>query len=82
MLYLVNVIQNGLQWFVLRALLAPNSGEPKPLDYALGLIHSGWVDLVNNICNFVLTTLADGLLVRLYGLAYLLIKERIMTYFI
>lgn len=65
MLYLVNVVQNSVQWFVLRALTEPSNGQPKPFDYALILTGSGWVNLVNNICNFALTTLADGLLVRL-----------------
>lgn len=63
-IYLTNVANTGLNWFLLRSLVRL-AGQPKEAFFIACVSTPPWVQLVSDILFFILSTVADGLLVSI-----------------
>lgn len=61
--YVVFVILTSVNWYVIKWAIV-NSGDTQDAIFTAIFNQPPWVTLVNNVCNFLMAALADGLLVR------------------
>ena len=64
-LYLLNALEFGIGWSYVTAVVGMGS-EPVIDSYAFILIGKSWARLVTDICTFLLSVIADGLIVRVF----------------
>ena len=64
-LYLLNALEFGIGWSYVTAVVGMG-GEPVIDSYAFIPIGKSWARLVTDICTFLLSVIADGLIVRVF----------------
>lgn len=71
MLYVINIVETAVQWRSLQAFLELD-GEKTEVFFRFAIEGFGWQDVVGNVMNFMLSPIADGLLVSGRYLRYAL----------
>lgn len=61
-LYVLNLVEAAIEWLSIREILRKN-GLPTTELFIFVLEGSNWQTFVDDVCNFIITAVADGLLV-------------------